>query len=123
MHPMKPSKMILKEYLVVRKLLLKLLWLYQKVFTLIGFGSCRYYPTCSEYARLNFENNSISSAFYHTFTRILRCNQLFEGGIEYPLLDKLCQKPAKLDVDSIKYWLVPNKKGRYYIIKNFSYKG
>jgi uncharacterized protein len=108
---------------MIRKLLLKLLWLYQKFFTLIGFGSCRYYPSCSEYARLNFENNSLLSAFYHSFTRILRCNQLFEGGIEYPLLDKLSCKPTKLEVDSIKYWLVPNKKNQYYIIKNFSYKG
>ncbi|OHD93963.1 MAG: membrane protein insertion efficiency factor YidD [Sulfurimonas sp. GWF2_37_8] len=107
----------------MRRLLLKLLWLYQKFFTLIGFGSCRYYPSCSEYARLHFENNSISSAFYHSLTRILRCNQLFDGGIEYPLLDKLTPKPKKLDVDSIKYWLVPNKTGRFYIIKNFSYKG
>ena len=107
----------------MRKLLLKLLWLYQKFFTLIGFGSCRYYPTCSEYARLNFENNSISSAFYHSFTRILRCNQLFDGGIEYPLLKTLQCRPTKLEVETIKYWLVPDKTNRYYIIKNFSYKG
>ncbi|HIC12213.1 MAG TPA: membrane protein insertion efficiency factor YidD [Sulfurimonas sp.] len=107
----------------MRKLLLKLLWLYQKFFTLIGFGSCRYYPTCSEYARLNFENNSISSAFYHSLTRILRCNQLFDGGIEHPLLYKLHCKPTQLEVGSIKYWLVPNKKNQHYIIKIFSYKG
>jgi len=121
--PMNNSKKILPRYFHVRKLLLKLLWLYQKFFTLIGFGSCRYYPSCSEYARLHFENNSISSAFYHSFTRILRCNQLFEGGIEYPLLHKLHCRPKKLGVDSIKYWLVPNKKGQHYIIKNFFYKG
>ena len=120
---MKHSRMILKRYSHVRKFLLKILWLYQKFFTLIGYGSCRYYPTCSEYARINFENNSISSAFYHSFTRILRCNQLFDGGIEYPILDKLRVNPQTIDVDSIKYWLVPNKKNRYYIIKNFSYKG
>ncbi len=121
---MKNFTMILKKFsYMLKQLLLKLLWLYQKFFTLIGFGSCRYYPTCSEYARLNFENNSISSAFYHSFIRILCCNQLFDGGIDYPSLDKLCHRPAKLNVDSIKYWLVPNKKNRYYIIKNFSYKG
>jgi len=107
----------------VRNVLLKLLWLYQKFFTLIGYGSCRYYPTCSEYARINFENNSLLSAFYNTFTRILRCNQLFEGGIEYAELNELCLKPKKMEIDSIKYWLVPNKKNRFYIIKNFSYKG
>ncbi len=106
----------------MRKVLLKLLWIYQKFFTLIGFGSCRYYPTCSEYARLYFENNSISSAFYHSFTRILRCNQLFDGGVEHPLLDKLQCKPINLRVEDIKYWLVPDKTNRYYIIKNFFYK-
>ena len=108
---------------MLRKLLLKLLWLYQKFFTLIGFGSCRYYPTCSEYARINFENNSLLTAFYNTFTRILRCNQLFDGGIDYPLLNKLCCKPKKLDIDSIKYWLVPEKNDRFYIIENYFYKG
>jgi len=108
---------------MIKLLLLKLLWLYQNFLTLLGFGCCRYYPSCSEFAKINFENNSISSAFYHTLTRILRCNQLFEGGIEYPLLDKLSLKPTIMGVDSIKYWLVPNKKNRFYIIKNFSYKG
>ncbi|MBD3797589.1 MAG: membrane protein insertion efficiency factor YidD [Campylobacterales bacterium] len=115
--------MISKTLFLVRKLLLKLLWLYQKFFTLLGYGSCRYYPTCSEYARINFENNSLLSAFYNSFIRILRCNQLFDGGIDYPTLDHLVLKPSKLELDSIKYWLVPKEKNRYHIIKNFSYKG
>ena len=96
---------------------------YQKYISPLTGTNCRFYPTCSEYAKINFENNSLLSAFYHSFTRILRCNQLFDGGIEYPLLKKLYCKPANLEIDSIKYWLVPNKKNRYYIIKNFSYKG
>ncbi len=107
----------------IRKVLLKLLWVYQKFFTLIGFGSCRYYPTCSEYAKIHFENSPISTAFYHTFTRILRCNQLFEGGIDYPQITKPKLCPKKLAFTEIKYWLVPNTKNRYYIIKNFAYKG
>lgn len=108
---------------MLKKLILKFLWLYQKIFTLIGYGSCRYHPTCSSYAKINFEKNSLSSAFYNTFTRILRCNQLFEGGIDYPILDKLILKPKNLSIDSIEYWLVPTKKNRFYIIKNFSFKG
>jgi len=108
----------------LRKVVLKLLWLYQKFFTLImGYGSCRYYPTCSEYARIHFENSSISTAFYHTFIRILRCNQLFEGGIDYPTIKKSCLCPKKMGIEEIKYWLVPKKKDHYTIIKNFSYKG
>ena len=127
---MKNYQMILLKYLknqrrlvMFRTFLLKILWLYQKFFTLIGYGSCRYYPSCSEYALINFKYNPLLTAFYNTFTRILRCNQLFDGGIEYPLLKKLYCKPANLEIDSIKYWLVPNKKNHYYIIKNFSYKG
>ena len=109
--------------MMLRKFLLKFLWLYQKFFTLIGYGSCRYYPTCSEYARINFEYNPLLTAFYNTSTRILRCNQLFDGGIEYPLLNKLCCKPEKLEITSIKYWLVPEKNNRFHIIKNYLYKG
>jgi len=108
---------------VIKKILLRLLKFYQKYLTLLSYGSCRYYPSCSEYAKIHFENNSVSSAFYHSFIRILRCNQMFDGGIEYPVLDKLRLKPANLGIDSIKYWLVPSKKNRYFIIKNFSYKG
>ncbi|MEA3372619.1 MAG: membrane protein insertion efficiency factor YidD [Campylobacterota bacterium] len=108
---------------MLKKSLLKLLAFYQRFITLIGFGSCRYYPTCSEYAKWQFEENSIPSAFYHSFLRILRCNQLFPGGIDYPLLDKLCLKPTKLAIDSIKFWLVPDQKNRFFIIKNFDYKG
>ncbi len=107
---------------MLRAFLLKLLWIYQKFFTYIGFGSCRYYPTCSEYARIHFENSPISTAFYHTFIRILRCNQLFEGGIDYPQTERITLRPKKLELTQIKYWLVPNEKNRFYIIKNFAYK-
>jgi len=108
---------------MIKRYLLKLLSFYQRFITVIGFGSCRYYPSCSEYARWQFEENSIPSAFYHSFTRILSCNQMFPGGIDYPILDKLCHRPTKLARDSIKYWLVPNKKDHFFIIKNFDYKG
>ncbi len=112
-----------KKTSLLRALLLKLLWSYQKFFTLFSYGSCRYYPTCSEYARIHFENSPISTAFYHTFTRILRCNQLFEGGIDYPVLHKKRLCLSSLKPEQIKYWLVPKQNSRYYIIKNFSYKG
>ncbi len=108
---------------MVRTLLLKLLWLYQKFFTLLGYGSCRYYPSCSEYAKWQFENNSLLSALYHSFIRILRCNQLFPGGIDYPELGCLTKKSTKMSRDSIKYWFVPKGKGRFHIVKNFDYKG
>lgn len=103
--------------------LLKLLTIYQRFFTLLGYGSCRYYPTCSEYARWEFEHNPLYIAFFHSALRVLRCNQLFEGGIDYPVLRKLSQCSKKpIDIKDIKYWFVPKKKNNFYIIKNFSYK-
>jgi putative membrane protein insertion efficiency factor len=108
---------------MIRTSLLKLLGFYQRFFTLVGFGSCRYYPTCSEYARWQFENNPLHSAFYHSFIRILRCNQLFPGGIDYPVANRLKTNPSDTKADAIKYWFVPDQKNRFFIIKNFNFKG
>jgi len=108
---------------MIRKALLKILAIYQKFFTLIGYGSCRYYPTCSEYAKWQFEENPLHIAFYESAIRILSCNQLFPGGIDYPQKRYFCETPEKLTINSIKYWLVPTKNKQYHIIKNFQFKG
>jgi len=108
---------------MIRKLLLKLLWLYQHSLSLAGWGSCRFYPSCSEYAKWQFEHNPLYYAFYKSATRILRCNQLFEGGIDYPQLHRVSLKPQSIALDAIKYWLVPGQNNRFSIIKNFHFKG
>ena len=84
-------------------------------------GSCRYYPTCSEYAKWHFELNAPHKAFAQSGLRILRCNQLFEGGIDYPIISyapprllSLCQ-----EVKNIKYWFVPKEKNLFYVIKDY----
>jgi len=105
---------------MLRKFLLKLLAVYQRFFTLIGYGSCRYYPTCSEYAKWQFEKNPLHIAFVRSFLRILRCNQLFKGGIDYPVVNKLNCKIKKDKMAPIKYWFVPKGDKQYYMIKNFS---
>jgi len=89
-------------------------------------ASCRYYPTCSEYAKWQFEFNIPHKAFLSTGTRILRCNQLFKGGIDYPVITFTPQKTSciltfnaeygKIEID---YWFVPKDKNRYYVLKDF----
>jgi len=86
-------------------------------------GSCRYYPTCSEYAKWQFAFNRADKAFAQTTLRILRCNQLFEGGIDYPVVDYtppllLCLWQKKFKV---KFWLVPKDKNSYYVIKDYDF--
>jgi putative membrane protein insertion efficiency factor len=93
-------------------------------------ASCRYYPTCSEYAKWQFELNRADKALLQTTLRILRCNQLFDGGIDYPLVAFSPYKPRSLltfntfcgKIDVI-YWLVPkstdSNNSSYYVLKDF----
>jgi len=91
-------------------------------------ANCRYYPTCSEYAKWQFEFNAPHKALAASTLRILRCNQLFAGGIDYPVvlfnpprggaLRKLNTFCGKM---KIIYWFVPRDEKRlhYYVIKDF----
>lgn len=109
----------------MRKLILLFIKVYQKIFTLFGYGSCRYYPTCSQYSKMQFEKNSLYKAFYLTIVRILKCNQLFDGGFDHPVISvKNIDKKinSKLTSKDIKYWLIPKGKDKYYLIKNFNRK-
>ena len=112
---------------MVRSVLSGFLKLYQRFFTLIGYGSCRYYPTCSEYAKWQLETNpNIFKALFSSLVRILRCNQLFDGGIDYPIVSTTSPKTAVFSTHNrnIRYWFVPDvrdKKCR--VIKNIFSKG
>ena len=93
-------------------------------------ASCRYYPSCSEYASWQFEFNAPHKALVASSLRILRCNQFFKGGIDYPLVTYTPPKPSCLlifntfcgKIDTI-YWLVPKSTDKYnthyYILKDF----
>lgn len=44
--------------------------------------SCRFYPTCSQYALEAFESRGAFSGFFLSVYRILRCNPLCKGGYD-----------------------------------------
>ena len=86
-------------------------------------ASCRYYPTCSEYAKWQFQFNPPYKAILYSSLRVARCNQLFKGGIEYPIVDYKRVNLIKLSNPKyikVKYWLIPNSKNRYFVIKSFA---
>jgi putative membrane protein insertion efficiency factor len=99
---------------------------YQRYLTVLGFGSCRYYPTCSEYARWQIETNpNLFQAIFSSILRILRCNQLFDGGIDYPKIS--CRHfssapPTGRVPGKIRFWFVPEEEG-CRVIKNTFSKG
>ena len=53
------------------------------VLSLLG-GGCRFFPTCSEYARLCILHHGVFKGTLMGICRILRCNPLFDGGLDYP---------------------------------------
>ena len=106
----------------MKKFYLTPLHAYQYISRLLP-ASCRYYPTCSEYAKWQFELNRADKALVQTTLRILRCNQLFDGGIDYPIIKYTPPKLLCLVTKSfqIKYWIIPTKDNRFYVIKDYNY--
>jgi len=102
--------------MILKKLSVKLIRAYRYFISPMLGNNCRYYPTCSEYAIWEFENENFFKAFVKTLLRILRCNQLFRGGIDYPVIKKKINPVFGKKVKVI-YWLVPKEKDKYYLIK------
>ncbi|MCX7989205.1 MAG: membrane protein insertion efficiency factor YidD [Aquificaceae bacterium] len=46
--------------------------------------SCRYYPSCSNYALMAVEKYGVLRGTLKALWRILRCNPLSKGGVDYP---------------------------------------
>jgi uncharacterized protein len=62
-------------------------------------------------------------ATFFTLKRILSCNPLFDGGIDYPrITQKLSPKCGiKMPLHKVKYWYIAIDKNHYHVIKNFDY--
>ena len=65
----------------MKKLLLKLIDLYQKT-PLFSHSKCKYYPTCSNYAKEAITNYGTLKGTLLSIKRILKCNPFSKGGID-----------------------------------------
>jgi putative membrane protein insertion efficiency factor len=74
------------RYQVSNNMALGLLWVYQntasKAFKTTGVVRCRFYPTCSEYARLSLMHDGFLVGSVKGIWRVLRCNPLNRGPVE-----------------------------------------
>lgn len=95
---------------------------YQRYLSMISFGSCRYYPTCSQYALWQLDNNTFFKAIYFTIMRILKCNQLFSGGFDYPIVKLNRLQKNNFEKIKVKYWLIPSTNKKYIVVKNREWK-
>jgi len=116
----------------MRWLFIGLITFYRWVISPIMPGKCRYYPTCSAYAMTNFKHAPWWEALGRTLLRILRCNQLFEGGIDYPKVPFKApsrykkvpyitkEHPWAFDKPrEIQGWLIPINHSYAYYIEHF----
>lgn len=109
---------------MINKFFIKIFNFYQRYLSVLSFGSCRYYPTCSEYAKWQLQNDNIWHGLLASFLRILRCNKFFAGGIEYPIVKKNFSKLSNVyvfysQIREIKFWFVPFKERYFFVIKTF----
>jgi putative membrane protein insertion efficiency factor len=102
--------------MMLKKLLTKSINFYQLFISPLLGNNCRYYPSCSEYTKIQFELNNPLKALIKSLKRILTCNQLFKGGIDYPVID-MHIKNFHYKKIKVKYWLIPLKKNKFIVIK------
>jgi putative membrane protein insertion efficiency factor len=59
--------------------------LYQLLISpLVPANTCRYHPSCSEYAALAIRKHGVVKGIALAAWRLLRCNPWSRGGVDYP---------------------------------------
>ncbi len=68
----------------MKKLVISCVRFYQKFLSPLVPGSCRYYPTCSNYTIMAVEKYGVLKGLVKSAWRVLRCNPFSKGGVDYP---------------------------------------
>ena len=68
----------------MRHLLLALIGLYKRRLSPLLPRSCRFTPTCSEYARLALLKHGVWRGLPRAGYRVLRCQPFHPGGVDLP---------------------------------------
>ena len=67
------------------KLLIACIRVYQKALSPVFPPSCRFYPTCSEYAVQVLREYGVWRGLLKGTWRVLRCHPLSRGGVDLPV--------------------------------------
>ncbi|MFN3740114.1 MAG: membrane protein insertion efficiency factor YidD [Thermodesulfovibrionales bacterium] len=69
-------------FLMLKELLILLIKLYKIILSPLWPGSCRFYPSCSDYSIEALRRYGVLKGGFLTFKRILRCNPFNPGGYD-----------------------------------------
>ena len=67
---------------MIKKILLFLIKIYQKIISPIFGKRCRFYPTCSEYSKQAITKYGAIKGTYLSIKRILKCHPFHKGGYD-----------------------------------------
>ena len=106
----------------MKKIIIFIVIIYQRFISIFSYGSCRFYPTCSNYCIWKFEQDGFFKALYSTIYRLLRCNRFFLGGIDYPIIVLKYDNYNNIIFNkiAINYWYIRIEKNKFYMIKNLT---
>jgi len=68
---------------MVRKGLISLVAIYQKIISPLFPRRCRFYPSCSQFCVQALLKYGVILGLYCTARRLLKCNPFNPGGVEY----------------------------------------
>ncbi|OFO53743.1 membrane protein insertion efficiency factor YidD [Nosocomiicoccus sp. HMSC059G07] len=66
----------------MKKIILQMIRFYQRYISPMSPPSCRFYPTCSQYAIEAVEEHGAFKGSYLAIRRILKCHPLHKGGFD-----------------------------------------
>ncbi|MCB1198365.1 MAG: membrane protein insertion efficiency factor YidD [Deltaproteobacteria bacterium] len=66
----------------MKKFLLLLITGYQKMISPLLGNRCRFYPSCSSYAKQAIQEMGVIKGVFYTTVRLLRCHPFHRGGYD-----------------------------------------
>lgn len=67
---------------MLKRPLMMLVWLYKKLISPVLPPSCRFYPSCSDYAYGALEHHGAAKGTWLAVKRVLRCHPYNPGGYD-----------------------------------------
>ena len=72
----------MEEGIIVTKIVIGMIQLYQKYSSKNGRSNCRFYPTCSQYTKEALEKYGLLKGLFLGFKRIVKCHPFNPGGYD-----------------------------------------
>lgn len=67
---------------MIKNIFILLIDIYRYLISPLTPPTCRFYPTCSEYARLSILDHGIFKGLYLATRRLLKCHPFHPGGYD-----------------------------------------